>query len=299
MTWTLLKANLCTFVKIGLRRPKNHHGTVISLGSRAAKKGRKVNCTGKIFILLRTSVTGDYRRTLRSQTCSPGRIPCRDKSDSWLQRAQSVITCDSRTEQTLRDNRQVTWPQGTRPAWGLPFDPWICWLSLCDSWVSTNGQIWPLFECVCVCVPCLLRWFKCLFFPCFLPTVVWTGTNSRSSQSFSSSPTPNWDDCEYTFLIFPSFHPELSPSLPLSISSDVLRDPSECTATVLCQNFYRGWGFKSLAVVTQCCSMLLRGGEKECVSASVRPVFKRWKGAWSECFAWTREEFLFRNTSFP
>lgn len=166
---------------------------------------------------------------------------------------------------------------------------WLCYVCLC----------------VCVCVPCSLRWFlKCgtlkhPFFLCFFSTVVWTETSSRSSQSFSSSPTPNWDDCEYTFLIFPSFHPELSLSLPLSISSDVLRDPSKCTATALCQNFYRGWGFKSLAVVTQCCSMLLRGGEKECVSASVRPIFKRWKGAWSECFAWTREEFLFRNTSFP
>lgn len=174
---------------------------------------------------------------------------------------------------------------------------WRCCLFV----TAESAQMNKFDHClsVCVCVPCLLRWFKCLFFPCFLPTVVWTGTSSRSSQSFSSSPTPNWDDCEYTFLIFPSFHPELSLSLPLSISSDVLHDPSECTATVLCQNFYRGWGFKSLAVVTQCCSMLLRGGEKECVSASVRPVFKRWKGAWSECFAWTREEFLFRNTSFP
>lgn len=136
-------------------------------------------------------------------------------------------------------------------------------------------------------------------FLCFLSTVAWTEISSRSSQSFSSSPTPNWDDCEYTFFLFPSFYPELSLSLPLSISSDVLRDPSECTATVLCQAIYRGWGFKSLVVVTQCCSVLPWRGEKECVSASVRPIFKRWKGAWSECFAWTCEEFLFNNTSFP
>lgn len=137
------------------------------------------------------------------------------------------------------------------------------------------------------------------FLPCFLSTVVWTETSSRSSRSSSSSPTPNWDACEYTFLTFPSLHPEFSLSLPLSISSDVLRDPSICVAALLRQNFYRGWGFKSLAVATQCCSVLLWGGEKECVSASVRPIFKRWKGAWSECLAWTCEEFLFRNTSFP
>ncbi|KAF3838716.1 hypothetical protein F7725_010484, partial [Dissostichus mawsoni] len=44
-----------------------------------------------------------------------------------------------------------------------------------------------------------------------------TETNSCSSQSFSSSPTPNSDDCEYTFLVFPSLHPNLPPfSLALS-----------------------------------------------------------------------------------
>lgn len=51
--------------------------------------------------------------------------------------------------------------------------------------------------------------------------------------------------------------------------------------------------------VTQCCSVLLLRGEKECVCVCVcAHDFKRWKGAWSECFAWTCEEFLFRNTKF-
>lgn len=35
------------FFKMGLRGPKNHHGTVILLGSRAAKKERKVKTLEK------------------------------------------------------------------------------------------------------------------------------------------------------------------------------------------------------------------------------------------------------------
>lgn len=40
-------------------------------GSRAAKKGRKVNCTGKIFILLRTSVTGGLQGDIKIPNVPP------------------------------------------------------------------------------------------------------------------------------------------------------------------------------------------------------------------------------------
>lgn len=260
-----------------------------------------MNCTEKIFILLRRSVTEDYRRTLRSQTWSPGGIPCKDKSAGWFQRAASVISWTH----TKRKHSMITCRShdGREPG-GLSHEPGLWPLDL----LTSEETLWPVCWWLSphkstnltgtrAVVREILKW---RFFLRFLSTVVWTGTSSRSSQSFSSSPTQNWDDCKYTFLIFPCLHPQLPLSLPLSISSDVLRDPSECTATVLCQNFYRGGGFKSLAVVTQCCSVLTWRGEKECTSPSVRPIFKRWKGAWSKCFAWTREEFLFRNSeSFP
>lgn len=94
-------------------------------------------------------------------------------------------------------------------------------------------------------------------------------------------------------------HLPLTLPLPFSVSFDVLRDPFENTATAHCQNFYPGWGFKSRA---RWHSGALCSCWEEKKSVCVRCVcvhdFKRWKCSWSECFAWTYEEFLFGNMEF-
>lgn len=120
---------------------------------------------------------------------------------------------------------------------------------------------------------------------------------------------------------FPSLHPVilLHPTLPSLSSSITISLPVALSLPFFCLFWCVTWSIwkhshgamaellsglkvQVLRQVTQCCSVLLSRGEKECVSDVCACVcvhgFKRWKCAWSECFAWTREEFLFGNMEF-
>lgn len=182
----------------------------------------------------------------------------------------------------------------------LTSDPWTCWPLrwhcglFVDGWVRTKAQIWLAWECLCV--KPLNNLSSCVF--------SFSRLNRNKLQVlpellFQSNPKLGrlWVHLSYISIL-----PSRAHTLPATfhlfwcVTWSIRMDGGRGAVSELLSGLRVA---NPLAMVTQCCSVLPWRGEKECASASARPIFKRWKGAWSECFAWTCEEFLFRNTNFP
>lgn len=103
----------------------------------------------------------------------------------------------------------------------------------------------------------------------------------------------------HLFVQRPHFPPPAL-SVPFSISFEVLQYVIHLKARYRVRTFIRVEGSSPLpwwhSAALCCCSELKKSA---CVSVCVPDFVKRWKGACTECFAWTCKEILFRNPFFP
>ncbi len=236
----------------------------------------------------------------------------------------SMITCRS-WSQEARQTFPWVWPLNHEPA-DLQGDA-VALLVIVQS-TQKPESVWFMSVCFCP-FPSMLRFLFEMSFTIwnhltFLFSLLFSLQSSEQKQTpvspRASLPVqPQTRTAVSTpFLVFPSLHPAIllsstlqsladspsaAPSLPFSVSFDVLHDPFENMATVQCQNFYPGWGFKSRArwhsAALCSCQEVKKSVCVRCVCVCVYVhAFKRWKCAWSECFAWTCEEFLFGNMEF-
>lgn len=103
----------------------------------------------------------------------------------------------------------------------------------------------------------------------------------------------------HLFVQRPHFPPPAL-SVPFSNSFEVLQYVIHLKARYRVRTFIRVEGSSPLpwwhSAALCCCSELKKSA---CVSVCVPDFVKRWKGACTECFAWTCKEILFRNPFFP
>lgn len=215
----------------------------------------------------------------------------------------------------------------------LTFEPRTCWPTrwcsclVGDSWVNTKAWIWVIYEWVFLPFSVhtevfSLRWVLQIWnyltfnmFP-FLSILLSSPQSSEQKQT-PVSPGASLPVQPQTrtpvstpFLFFylsiqwsefsQPFHLSPTPSALFRLFWCVTWSTWKHGHGAVSELLSEGWGSKSRArwhSAALCCCWEVKKSARVCVCVRAHD-FKRWKGAWSECFAWTCEEFLFRNTKF-